>query len=821
MTDKSYILSMLNNSSNLMLQDESSARLFTFPISKQMLLTRAYYFKSSEFRCNSLPTNQNRMSAYMASAETSNRILICLLVNVDRLCSDTEPQVKNYDFSKFFNFLFEHYLQIMIQFEAASLTIIKHLLQTTAFKNLRVNFNENYLFNHSFAEPLDDASLDDTLNKTFVRLQRSFFELVQPRLTRPVWHSLNEASTFPLEDCYNESPSHWFENDLKNFSSSVLFSNYLNSDSSPSQCDALSYSFLKGCFGVLLTKAFLKDHAYFLSQLITGVLMNHNGWIESILSAQETPFLDSLRKMDLFACNSKPGSYLLARLKANPLLYQYLRQTGCSPTALSGVFYRLQSHHMLNSSTILCGSRNKEHTLALLYLVSYFIRFQHLTKARERLPDLNKSHLFSLEVQQRQTRTDSKARRKSGSAASGGSLFEQRIISTSAPQNGPDSGISSQEDLVNSVQGQSSSGSSPTHSHTHAVVPLVHQLTQSQCMLAQQMAVMTVSREKSRPSVSATLGQMSTPCYDALGSTANGASSFFNNVFGLIPGYGSSAGLPKMGASPMVACGTPPSGNLVTIDEGLVASRDRKPFTEIPLLLEKHFEEWDDVGCLCLGSSDLQSSSFTTSISPDAVSLAGTSPSSPTTSCSSGVQLPVGSPQSTCSIPYFSSPPRASNWEEVAHLQSPGGAPPPRSGMQYNHVRIGATLQEHYTNGFVLQATMDSFDSFKAPLIRNMTDYLRHAPSILWASLAHPHFDLREQRVTTKNNVYATIPRANRNNTISPCVTPRTRNANSVSMAHFSDNSPLVESFAPGGGLANNLWNCRTLIVDTDSRQVK
>ncbi|VDQ06739.1 unnamed protein product, partial [Trichobilharzia regenti] len=95
--------------------------------------------------------------------------------------------------------------------------------------------------------------------------------------------------------------------------------------------------------------------------------------------------------------------------------------------------------------------------MALLYFVTYFLRFLCLTHAQECVPELGQADLFELEQQKRRTRLGGKSRRKSGSATSSSS--------TNCGGGGGDahdSGISSQEDLTSMVY-SASTGSSPTH----------------------------------------------------------------------------------------------------------------------------------------------------------------------------------------------------------------------------------------------------------------------------------------------------------------------------------------------------------------------
>ncbi|KAM3175563.1 hypothetical protein ACTXT7_008255 [Hymenolepis weldensis] len=480
---------------------KSSVKLHDLRSSRQLLLTCVYYPTPKRVRSSHSVCYVQRESEVTSSDFWSNSsvkpctdvaIAVCALVNIDWAHSLVKSASNSISYAtkitlpdelsqRFYMLFFEHFLEISVSFHTLS-EVIGRVLTTS---NLPQSPNDN---------------LNETINRAFADFQRTFRDLCIPRLSRPVWSSLSLAYV-----AQSNPPT-----GLKLLPDNSYQKYPLNITSFPGQYEQLSNSFVKGCLCSLISKNMSKDRAPFLAQLVTGILMQHRGWISTILPKSQNFSTnvcshESLSEGNTYEAPNDSGV-------DNSLLVQQLVQSGCDMSRHSctqnsilnvcGTALATTIIYDNTSGNGLQGQQHRDHLLALLYLSSYFLRSPNfLLQSIEDVPEMAMSDMYELEQRKRQSlqrpRGSSGGRRKSSSQLSASLMLGQRggVVDIY------DSGIASQEDLSAAMlhtlqQYSASAGSSPSHPPVGAsAICLPGRLTNEQCRLAEVAAQALVSRE--------------------------------------------------------------------------------------------------------------------------------------------------------------------------------------------------------------------------------------------------------------------------------------------------------------------------------------
>lgn len=662
----------------------------------------------------------------------------------------------------FYNMLFEHNIQFGILVEKLvddAAFILKQAppvhLHLSAMRN-----GEAFARSPSAGTHMHSTEIPDRIFQKFTEFQQGIRDLLCPRLTKPVWAALQLAlAAEPDEIEASSSPSdvingvkYWLSQTPSHMASCAT-----EFCGSPfTQHDILAQAFVRGCLCAQISKSFSKDRGFFLGQLITGILMYHPGWISTVLPKESnmcaTPYPRTPNICEGLKNRTASASHTFLSYESDPtpnlLLEQSLMQCGCT-------FSRhvcenaplLNNHGNVFSCTVLFGLQ-RERLLILLYIATYFLRAPSLLQSRERLPDLGRADLFELNQHRRRIRHQNKNRRKSNSLANahGGSSSMNRGYAGNDPH---DSGISSQEDLTTY---SASAGSSPTHPPNMAVC-LTQRLTQDQCRVAEAAAQFVVQQETTAqfgvkrevaaaahfaggtrqlhavanpgcqiPDISALNAvAMGIPRGHTWTVSTNRTISAFINMFG---GIGNTTNAP-MGTAPPAQ-----------------SANGRGPhFTEIPLLLEKSFDNTEEV-CCCIGGLSTSTATW-----PAAPSSGNSSGSSSHRGIAIGKQAGSSSGFVDCAHQRTSSLETASGSRSVAmHItmeapaqetmafpvghQDPAGAQTPDIELTY-HCQVGAGVLDHFTTGLALEATVESLDSFRPKLESELLSWLLYAPGLL------------------------------------------------------------------------------------------
>ncbi|TGZ74206.1 hypothetical protein CRM22_001073 [Opisthorchis felineus] len=574
-------------------------------------------------------------------------------------CMEASPR-------RFYRALFEH---------CASLSVLIETLVSEAFTAISKVTKSSW----GPGGFLTETECCDIISSAYAMFLSSFLDFCVPRLHFPVWSSINNALTIASEgSCFSAD-------EVRSMHVTSWLNMTLDSSTFPIACcitertthDTLVGLFVRGCFNPLVSRGG-DEHRYFLGQLITGVLMLHPGWVASLISScppDSAPFppLHSSGHASL----------------PNRILGQMLTQVGCTDINLEYL------GGSIFNCTVLSG-QSRKYLLALLYFVTYFLRFTCIMSANEFLPDLGRADLFELEQQRRQPRFGTKTRRKSGSAAA---------ISGDSH----DSGISSQEDLTVSVY-SASTGSSPTHTSGMALC-MPNRLTRDQCLIAQLAAQRMVSQE----AAAAASGLQQ---HTSMGGTTGlGARTITTEVVTL---HDPGSTHPSVGLS---------------------------RFTEIPLLIEKFVDDQDEP-CTCLPSESFPGQHVTTwhidpPPNPSGLLLPkGMSDSSPALAIGAGPSRPSSS--SCAASPRCNASSVGASNSRQAELSRSGhslghssaetpylAVDSPASPQITNHCLIGNSILDRYCCGLALQATSESIDSFKERLCRHLSQWLELGPLVL------------------------------------------------------------------------------------------
>lgn len=692
---------------------------------------------------------------------------------------------------RFYCMVFEHFIQLSVMLEALAESIVRILESTTEFTT---RSHDGPLLRASYES---HTEAHDYINRAFTDFQMAFRDLCIPKLARPVWSTLTLASLAAEQDEINSAESYsetmpglrsWV-NQLPSFGVDLT-------DSGPATniAETLTQSFVRGCLCLQISKAVARDRGFFLGQILTGLLMYHQGWIQTVQPKEQGPFsflrntceAFARKDADKFQCTTADSS----RSPLNLLLEQLLTQFGCTLNP-----HDCDNASILNGtgnvfSTTVIHGQQRDRLLALLYICTYFLRAPALLHSRDQLPDLGRADLFELEQQRRRIRHGSKGRRKSGSllsstGAAGSGTNVNRGYASSDPH---DSGISSQEDLTAAVY-SASAGSSPSHPSGMALC-LTHKLTQDQCRLAEAAAQYVVNREAAAAAQLGAANRQTGFCPTMYGVTDMSVLSFASSTIpkghtwtasghGRLSVAGIFASEAVFGAPVANASISGPSNN---------NSMRGPQLTEIPLLIEKSFDDTREV-CWCLGprtsplSSPRPSSPPPTVVSNPTASGPVLSSSSSTTYrrspnknassiCSSSVGVPVA--QGTTAARLAETPPRmhfSSHFLSSGNSQStsPAYASPPDLnlseigqpalsldmelgtacyvGMEEPkssdfdhafHCQVALGVMDRYTSGLALQATVEGQDSFRQRLQNEMLDWLRYAPMLARRAVCSP-----------------------------------------------------------------------------------
>nr|CAH8852704.1 unnamed protein product [Trichobilharzia regenti] len=454
---------------------------------------------------------------------------------------------KNSPFSprRFYRMLFEHWTQLSLLVETL----------TNECAVAVCNGTRSCWGTHNF---VPEPHCTDVITKAFNNFLDYFRDLCLPKLSFPVWSTLNVtlsigSDSLPsyFEPSRTDCVAYWLNMDPS-------YCQSLSADCSQASKDNLADIFVKSCLVPLIIKGNNRDHRNFLSRLLTGVLMFHTGWLDGVSSKGSRSNLG----------NTNENSSSSSQNVRSSLLNQLLTQTSFIPIGTDAVC------GSIFNCTVISG-QSRAYMMALLYFVTYFLRFLCLTHAQECVPELGQADLFELEQQKRRTRLGGKSRRKSGSATSSSS--------TNCGGGGGDahdSGISSQEDLTSMVY-SASTGSSPTHVSGMALC-MTRRLTRDQCRMAEAAAQLMVTREAAA----------------AAAAAAAATNMFQQNV---------TTGPP---ANSLISVGetrSPHSTEISVLSDGSIGGSClsnsprsyRQRYTEVPLLIEKYFDG-DEELCSCL-----------------------------------------------------------------------------------------------------------------------------------------------------------------------------------------------------------------------------
>ncbi|KAL5112626.1 hypothetical protein TcWFU_007976 [Taenia crassiceps] len=723
------------------------------------------------------PIVENRQKTHrLISGQTTDlTVAVCVLVNIDWAHSLAKSisagfslhskQILPVDLlERFYALLFDHFLQISVSFQGLS-EMVGHLLTTGESK-------------HSQKSSLSETH--EKINRAFTDFQRTFRDLCIPRLCRPVWPSLSLAYA-SQSDMPTGSRRH------SGRGSSPYQSFPLNITPLPTHYESMSNSFVRGCLCSLISRNMSKDRCQFLAQLVTGVLMQHRGWIPTVMLKIQNPSTDS----EWTVCEALSDGFARVMTSGggveNSLLIQHLVQSGCDLNRHS-----CEDAKILNTSgtalatTIIYGNvsgsglqqqQHRDRLLALLYFSSYFLRPPYfLLQAHEQLPDLGIADLYELEQRKRKSLqrprsgSGSGNRRKSSSQLSASLMAGQR----SGVVDIYDSGIASQEDLSAAVlqtlqQYSSSAGSSPSHPPVGAsAICLPGRLTHEQCRIAEAAAQALVSREfaavaaanatkpfqqqqqqynpSQHPSPTSPMyADSSTSKHREHTWTMGMAGRNRKVIAGLLAasssvgGSGSGGGASNNGEitgsafypsiTPNVSAGVPCFSASISS-----TSNNSNDLTEIPLLIEKWYDyDWDN--CWCLGEG----------IGPAVLGknyCCGGSGGSTARAAASAVTVHYGS-----SVERYSSADNDDSMEvgTVCHADMESSDDGTQSSLGAGggpeltlHSPISASVLEHYTSGLALQATTESATTFRGRLMDDLTSWLSFAPTLLRRAVAPP-----------------------------------------------------------------------------------
>ncbi|EUB63659.1 hypothetical protein EGR_01282 [Echinococcus granulosus] len=801
----------------------SSIKLHDLRFSRHVLLTYVYYPSTRRVR-TSIPASYGRKQTASASIDiwsnnlsvpspTDLTVAICVLINTDWAHSlaksissgfnpNSKPTLPIDLLERFYALLFDHFLQISVSFQALS-EVVGHLLTTGASNHpQKSNLNE----------------IHEKINRAFMDFQRNFRDLCIPRLCRPVWPSLSLAYA-------SQSDTPTGSRRLSGRGSSPYQSFPLNITPLPTHYESVSNSFVRGCLCSLISRNMSRDRCHFLAQLVTGILMQHRGWIATVMLKIQNPNADS----EWTVCEALSDGFARVMTSGggveNSLLIQYLVQSGCDLNRHS-----CEDAKILNTSgtalatTILYGNaggsglqqqQHRDRLLALLYFTSYFLRPPYfLLQAHEQLPDLGVADLYELEQRKRKSLQrphggSSSSRRKSSSQLSAPLMIGQRgrVVDIY------DSGIASQEDLSAAVlqtlqQYSSSAGSSPNHPPVGAsAICLPGRLTHEQCRIAEAAAQALVSREfaaVAAANATKPLQQQqqqqhnpsqhpspTSPVYTDAPTSKHREHTWTMGMVGrnrkMIAGLlaasssvGESGGGDGTGNNGDITGGAFYSSITPNVSAGVPCfstsisstSNNYNDLTEIPLLIEKWYDyEWDN--CWCLGEG----------IGPAVLGknyCCGGSGGSTARAAASPVTVHYGS-----SVERYSSIDNDDSVEvgTVCHADMESSDDGTQSSLGAGggpeltlHSPISSSVLEHYTSGLALQATTESATTFRGRLVGDLASWLSFAPTLLRRAVAPP-----------------------------PIIRPRSR-------SRFSSHSPQP---------SHNAFRCSALLVNVDASTVE
>ncbi|KAH8870098.1 hypothetical protein KSF78_0005783 [Schistosoma japonicum] len=627
-----------------------------------------------------------------SSQKAHNRRNFSYLFNVDvshhnqpilQSSIDTNLKISAFTARRFYHLLFEHWTQLGL--------IIETLSNECA---VAVCNNKCFWGTHKVPE----TNCTELITKAFNNFLNYFRDLCLPKLSLPIWPSLNVTLSTDLvslpsgsDRSRSDCVTHWLNMDSSYSQSAIAVSSQFSKDS-------LIDVFVRSCLAPLIIKGNNKEHRSFLARLITGILMFHTGWIDGSGSRSNS--------------GTNHGSSSLSNNQDVHvrLLDQLLTQTGFKTMGTDTV-----SGSIFNCTVI--SGQSRAYLMTLLHFATYFLRFMCLMHTQESLPELGPADLFELEQQKRRTRLGAKSRRKSGSATSSNS--------TGHGGDAHDSGISSQEDLTSTFY-SASTGSSPTHVSGMALC-MPHRLTRDQCRMAEAAAHLLVTREAAAAAAATGL----TNPQISVGGTRS------NDMSGLLDINISKASLSNSPRS------------------------YRSRYTEVPLLIEKFFDG-DEELCSCLPIEAIPvSGGHSTSVTlPERSSPS--SPCNlldnlkahylpicpPSTDRSSKHLCSSQSRDREIMFSLSSSSSRAGDGTNLFYVDnmSPSSSiyhteeelqhninPVHRCPMQTlaNHSLISGIVSDVYHSSHVLQATVEHPDSFKSRLEENLLQWIAYGPFII------------------------------------------------------------------------------------------
>lgn len=186
---------------------------------------------------------------------------------VPQSSTDTSLKISAFTARRFYNMLFEHWAQLSL--------IIETLSNECA---IAVCSNaKSYWGTHKL---VPETHCTETIAKAFNNFLNYFRDLCLPKLSFPIWPTLNVTLSTDfdsLSPCSDRSRAdcvaYWLNMD-PTYSQSMIV------DSNQASKDSLLDVFVRSCLAPLIIKGNSKEHRSFLARLITGILMFHTGWID-------------------------------------------------------------------------------------------------------------------------------------------------------------------------------------------------------------------------------------------------------------------------------------------------------------------------------------------------------------------------------------------------------------------------------------------------------------------------------------------------------------------------------------------------------------
>ncbi|VDO75626.1 unnamed protein product [Schistosoma mattheei] len=186
---------------------------------------------------------------------------------VPQSSADTSLKISAFTARRFYNMLFEHWVQLSLIIETLSNECAIAVCSSA----------KSYWGTHKL---VPESHCTETIAKAFSNFLNYFRDLCLPKLYFPIWPTLNVTLSTDfdsLSPCSDRSRAdcvaYWLNMDPSYSQSMIADSNQVSKDS-------LLDVFVRSCLAPLIIKGNSKEHRSFLARLITGILMFHTGWID-------------------------------------------------------------------------------------------------------------------------------------------------------------------------------------------------------------------------------------------------------------------------------------------------------------------------------------------------------------------------------------------------------------------------------------------------------------------------------------------------------------------------------------------------------------